>query len=277
MFTAPEGHLMRSAHISHHCSAICPFTSAWPGGIISLNGGSAVGVAHSRQYPYPPGESDGARNCGQPGGYRRQGPGLVALRPRVPGLACVARRRRPALCATSQVKPAEGSARQGHGRPSRPDPAGGSAPVTGLALRPAGAIQRVTLFLHVRTCCSFSPDCRAEPTSLSGFGGPAGPGGPPAPSSPRRVAGAAAPFPRGHAHPRRHPMAPPGGPAAGHRPVPAPSAGGPPGPPKGRQRAAGSLGNAGLRAKVARYPVRCSAFRCAPLKTHLNLMTANAR
>jgi len=169
---------MRSAHISHHCSAICPFTSAWPAGIISLNGGSAVGVAHSRQYPYPPGESDGARNCGQPGGYRRQGPGLVALRPRVPGLACVARRRRPALCATSQVKPAEGSARQGHGRPSRPDPAGGSAPVTGLALRPAGAIQRVTLFLHVRTCCSFSPDCRAEPTSLSVLWWPSGPRGP---------------------------------------------------------------------------------------------------
>src|SRR5262249_16614872 len=113
-----------------------------------------------------------------PGGYRRQGPGLVALRPRVPGLACVARRRRPALCATSQVKPAEGSARQGHGRPSRPDPAGGSAPVTGLALRPAGAIPRVTLFLHLGTCCSLSPDCRAEPTSLSVLWWPSGPRGP---------------------------------------------------------------------------------------------------
>jgi len=129
---ASEGHLMRSAHISHHRGAVCPFSSACPAGTMSLNRDSVPAWHIHANTPGPPGRAYGARNCDQAGGHRREGPGLVALRPRVPGLARVARCRGPALCATAEVKPTEGGAGQGHGGPSRPDPNGRGAPVTGL-------------------------------------------------------------------------------------------------------------------------------------------------
>src|SRR6266702_2063302 len=43
---------------------------------------------------------------------------MVAVRSRVPALACLARRRRPALRAPSPVEPAEGGPRQGLDGPS---------------------------------------------------------------------------------------------------------------------------------------------------------------
>src|SRR5579863_1745122 len=63
---------------------------------------------------------------------------MVAVRPRVPALACLARRRRPAVRAPSQVEPAEGGPRQGPDHASRSDHQRRGRPLTLWARAPVG-------------------------------------------------------------------------------------------------------------------------------------------
>ena len=133
---------MRNAHISHHRGAMCPFISARRPGRMLLNRDSTAGVTDRTQIPRSSRESDGVRDHDPAGGSWRDGSGLVAVRSRVPGLARLAGGRGPALRAAAQVEPAQGRAGQEHWRPSRPDPAGGTAPVASWYRGPSRRYQR---------------------------------------------------------------------------------------------------------------------------------------
>ena len=124
---------MRSAHINHDRHAISPFTAGPIGCEHRVASGvragamAEPGIAAQDSSEGSHGASDGdlsrTRNAGQPG--------VVAVRPRVPALACLARYQRTGLRPPGQAGSHRACPRRGCSRPSRSDQAGRNIRMTG--------------------------------------------------------------------------------------------------------------------------------------------------